>query len=94
MHAFEIHAHTSEHSACSHMTAEELIARAAELGLAGVVVTDHHYQWPQAHLQDLTDKATGGAVAVLSAYELTTSVPGAGGHMCDWITLRGMTAPG
>lgn len=37
----DLHTHTSHSSACSHMTAEELIGAAIEAGLDGVAVTEH-----------------------------------------------------
>jgi predicted metal-dependent phosphoesterase TrpH len=38
----DMHTHTSDASACASQTADELIARAEEVGLGGVVVTDHN----------------------------------------------------
>jgi predicted metal-dependent phosphoesterase TrpH len=37
----DLHTHTSHSSACSHMTAEELIEAAIKAGLDGVAVTEH-----------------------------------------------------
>ncbi|NSW56802.1 MAG: PHP domain-containing protein [Armatimonadetes bacterium] len=83
MYPFEIHSHTSEHSACSGMTARELIARCAELGIAGLVVTDHHYQWPLAELQEIAREVASDGLVVLSAYEVTTVDPRTGRHAGD-----------
>ena len=80
---FEIHTHTAEHSACSNMPAEALIERAAELGLSGLVVTDHHYQWPQAELQAIADRTSPNGLVVLSAYEVSTADPHTGKHAGD-----------
>ncbi|RPI65648.1 MAG: phosphotransferase, partial [Ignavibacteriales bacterium] len=41
----ELHCHTSEYSACSHVNAVELIKRAHHMGAQAIVITDHHYQW-------------------------------------------------
>jgi 3',5'-nucleoside bisphosphate phosphatase len=41
----ELHCHTSEYSACSHVNAIELIKRAHSMGAQAIVITDHHYQW-------------------------------------------------
>jgi predicted metal-dependent phosphoesterase TrpH len=38
----DLHVHTREGSACASQSAEELIARAIEVGLDGVAVTDHN----------------------------------------------------
>ena len=65
------------------MSAEELIERAVERGLAGVVVTDHHYQWPQAELQAIADEISPNGIVVLSAYEVTTVDPKTGKHAGD-----------
>jgi len=89
--AFETHSHTREHSACSIMAVEALLARAHELGLAGVIVTDHHYQWPPEELQIIADRVTGGRLVALSAFEVTTSDPHQGGHAGD-LLIFGMPA--
>jgi len=81
--AFDLHVHTAEHSSCSHMSAGELIQRAAELGLAGIVVTDHHYQWPRGELQAIADAQRADGLVVLSAYELTTLDPRTHKHAGD-----------
>ena len=65
------------------MSAQELIERAAELRLAGIVVTDHHYQWPQAELQAIAERTGHPDLVVLSAYELTSSEPRTRQHAGD-----------
>lgn len=87
MYPFDIHTHTSEHSACSYMRAEELIARGIELGLAGLIITDHHYQWPAEELQAIADRICPQALVVLSAYEVTTSEPRTGKHAGDLLVF-------
>ncbi len=70
----EIHCHTSEKSPCSFVSACELIARAFEVGMDGVIITDHHYLWPVAELA--TVKAKSGVpdhFVVLSGQETTTA---------------------
>ena len=57
--------------------------RAIDLGLTGIVVTDHHYQWPAAEAQAVADRIRPGALVVLSAYEVTTSEPKTGRHAGD-----------
>lgn len=49
----EMHAHTQEHSTCSHVGAVELVRRVFAKGLQGIVLTDHHYLWPAADLAAL-----------------------------------------
>ncbi|MCE5216661.1 PHP domain-containing protein [bacterium] len=89
MYPFEIHSHTKEHSACSRVPVEHLLARADELGLAGIVVTDHHYQWPQAELEKIARRVTRNGLVVLSAYELTTADPRTGAHAGDLLVFGG-----
>lgn len=49
----EMHCHSREHSRCSRVSAVELVQRVFAKGLQGVVLTDHHYLWPEAELQEL-----------------------------------------
>jgi hypothetical protein len=53
----EMHCHTAEHSACSHVAAVDLVRRASEVGMQAVVLTDHHYQWSAEELADLRRQA-------------------------------------
>lgn len=53
----ELHAHTSRHSACSNADAVKLVRQIAARGLDGVVITDHHYLWPQEELDQLRVEA-------------------------------------
>jgi thiamine kinase-like enzyme len=70
----EIHCHTSEKSTCSFVTARDLITRAFEVGMDGIVLTDHHYMWSTEEL--LAVKAKSGLpdhFLLLSGQEVTTS---------------------
>ncbi|BCR04115.1 phosphotransferase [Desulfuromonas versatilis] len=53
----EMHCHTREHSACSHIGALELIERVFAKGLQGVVFTDHHFLWDPLELARLRRQA-------------------------------------
>lgn len=67
----ELHAHTAEHSACSHIDAVDLVRQVAERHLQGVVLTDHHYLWPEEELADLRRRAgVPGHFLVLSGQEV------------------------
>ncbi len=70
----ELHCHTSEYSACSHVNAVELITRAFETGIQTIVITDHHYQWNDKDLTDIK-KQTGlpEYFNVLAGQEFKTS---------------------
>jgi thiamine kinase-like enzyme len=70
----EIHCHTAEHSSCSHVSATDLVRQVCRGGLEGIVITDHHYLWPQAEL--ITLKREAGApdfFLILSGQEVFTS---------------------
>ncbi len=49
----EMHCHTREHSRCSKVSAVELVQRVHAKGLQGIILTDHHYLWPEEELQGL-----------------------------------------
>lgn len=83
MFGFETHCHSSEHSTCSHVSIEEIIVTAVERDLFGIIITDHHYQWPQAELDDIKKRVGANDLVVLSAYELTTADPISGKHAGD-----------
>ena len=70
---FEMHCHTIEHSQCSSVRAVALVDRLFRNGLQGVVLTDHHFLWPEKDLNDL--KRSAGLpdhFVVLSGQEVTT----------------------
>lgn len=54
---FEMHCHTAEHSECSSVPAVELVRQVHAKGLQGIVLTDHHYLWPDWELQQLRRQA-------------------------------------
>ncbi len=69
----EMHCHTLEHSACSHVSALELIARVFAKGLQGIVLTDHHYLWSAHELKDLRRQAgVPEHFLILSGQEIRT----------------------
>ena len=49
----EIHTHTAEHSPCSMVTAAELAVAIHAKGASGLVLTDHHYLWPEEEIEKL-----------------------------------------
>lgn len=64
------HVHTSRHSPDSTIDPHELIERARDAGLDGVVITEHDYQWSDEELAELQDAA--GDLVVLSGAEVST----------------------
>jgi len=70
----EMHCHTAEHSACSSVPAVELVRRVLARGLQGIVLTDHHYLWPEPELKVLRRKAgVPDHFLIFSAQEVNTS---------------------
>jgi 3',5'-nucleoside bisphosphate phosphatase len=49
----DIHIHTQDHSPDADISAWEVINRARDAGLDGIVFTDHNYCWPEAELEPL-----------------------------------------
>ena len=50
---FDHHMHTTRHSPDSEIDPLLLIERAREIGLDGVVITEHDYQWEADELSEL-----------------------------------------
>ena len=48
----DIHLHTYRYSPCSWMSPEELIFRAEEVGLDGIVITEHNKVWRKDEIKD------------------------------------------
>jgi predicted metal-dependent phosphoesterase TrpH len=69
MSKFDHHLHTSRHSPDSVINPLVLIERARAVGLDGVVITDHDYQWAPDELADLAARADG--VKVFSGAEVS-----------------------
>lgn len=69
---FDIHLHTRRHSNCSRMDEFRLIPQALRRGLHGVVITEHHYQWPDEELQELREKADAPGFILLAGFEYTS----------------------
>lgn len=69
----EMHSHTAERSSCSHVAAADLVRRAFEQGLQGIVLTDHHYFWPPEELEKLRRRSQVPNYFLLaSGQEVTT----------------------
>jgi predicted metal-dependent phosphoesterase TrpH len=54
---FDHHLHTSRHSPDSEIDPLELVEHAREIGLDGIVITEHDYQWEPGELVDLAGRA-------------------------------------
>lgn len=66
---FDHHLHTSRHSPDSVMDPDDLLDRAREIGLDGVVITEHDHQWKPGELAELAARADG--LKVFSGVEVS-----------------------
>lgn len=69
----DLHCHTSRYSRCSRIDANKLIKRAVKAGLDGLVITEHHYIWEQAELDELLEKSGEVGFVLLSGFEYTSA---------------------
>jgi predicted metal-dependent phosphoesterase TrpH len=67
---FDLHMHTTRHSPDSVMDPFVLLKRAREVGLDGVVITEHDWLWTEPELEVLRALAPPGLV-VLAGIEVT-----------------------
>jgi predicted metal-dependent phosphoesterase TrpH len=84
---FDLHLHTNRHSPDSVTDPFELLDRAREAGLDGVVITEHHYLWPEEELAELRSYAPD--LVVLSGVEVT----GVGGDVLVYGIADAITLP-
>lgn len=66
---FDLHMHTSRHSPDSILDPFVLVRRARQIGLDGVVITEHDWLWTEAELTELRAAAPG--LVVLAGIEVT-----------------------
>jgi predicted metal-dependent phosphoesterase TrpH len=70
----ELHSHSSEHSSCSNITAVDLVRLVKGAGINGIVITDHHYLWPEEQLATLrAESGLPDDFVILSGQEVFTS---------------------
>lgn len=69
----DLHLHTRRHSSCSIIDEKRLIDRAVKAGLDGLVITEHHYQWPVSELEDLLAASNHPGFILLSAFEYSSA---------------------
>jgi predicted metal-dependent phosphoesterase TrpH len=70
---FDIHLHTSRYSGDSEIDPFKLVGQAADRGLHGVVITEHHHAWPQEELDELLAAADVPGFVLLVGFEYTSS---------------------
>ena len=78
---FDHHLHTAKHSPDSSIDPWELIGHAREIGLDGVVITEHDYQWKADELAELAARAaplrvfSGVEVSAMEGHFLVYGLP-------------------
>jgi predicted metal-dependent phosphoesterase TrpH len=78
---FDHHIHTVRHSPDSSIDPMELVRRAHEIGLDGVVITEHDYQWEEGELSELARQAapllvfSGAEVSAREGHFLVYGLP-------------------
>jgi predicted metal-dependent phosphoesterase TrpH len=66
---FDLHMHTTRHSPDSDMDPFVLVRRAQEIGLDGVVITEHDWLWTEDEMEELRSAAPG--LVVLAGVEVS-----------------------
>jgi predicted metal-dependent phosphoesterase TrpH len=66
---FDMHLHTSRHSPDSEMDPLAMVRRARQIGLDGVVITEHDWLWTEEELEEL--RRTGEGLVVLAGIEVS-----------------------
>jgi predicted metal-dependent phosphoesterase TrpH len=66
---FDLHMHTTRHSPDSQMDPFALLCRAKDIGLDGVVITEHDWLWTESELEELRLAATD--LVVLAGVEVS-----------------------
>ncbi len=73
----EMHCHTAEHSPCSNVGAGALTTLIYRKGLQGLIITDHHFLWPDEALRTVKREAgVPDHFLILSGQEVTTGDSG------------------
>jgi predicted metal-dependent phosphoesterase TrpH len=66
---FDLHMHTRRYSPDSEIDPFDLVRRAQEVGLDGIVITEHDRLWPEDELEELRQAAPG--LVVLGGVEVS-----------------------
>lgn len=65
----DLHVHTSPASPCASSSVEDVISEAKRIGLDGICLTDHNYQWDAEDIETLREKHN---LPILRGNEITT----------------------
>ena len=66
---FDLHMHTTRYSPDSRMEPLDLVRRARQVGLDGVVITEHDWLWTETELEEL--RAAEPGLVVLAGMEVS-----------------------
>ena len=69
----DLHVHTRLYSPCSFIDPAELVRQAIRVGLDGLVITEHHYQWREDEIASLLEHARAPDFALLAGFEYASS---------------------
>ncbi len=67
----DLHVHTRRYSACSSIDPSDLIPRALEVGLDGLVLTEHGILWRQEKIAPLQEEAAKHGLLILAGQEIS-----------------------
>jgi len=67
----DLHVHTDRYSTCGRSSPEDMVERAAQVGLSALVFTEHNLMWPQEELAELQARYPG--MRLYGGTELTSS---------------------
>jgi predicted metal-dependent phosphoesterase TrpH len=84
---FDLHMHTTRHSPDSQMDPFVLVQRAREIGLDGVVITEHDWLWTEEELAELREAQPG--LVVLAGIEVSARE----GHFLAYGVSNPFTVP-
>jgi len=65
----DLHVHTSPASPCASSSVDDVVSEAKRIGLDGICLTDHNYQWNEEDIETLREKHN---FPVLRGNEITT----------------------
>lgn len=65
----DLHVHTSRYSKCGRMSPEEMAGQALDVGLDGVVITEHNVMWSEEELAELRQAFPG--LTILRGVEIS-----------------------
>jgi len=67
----DLHVHTRHYSGCSSIEPEHLIEQALEVGLDGLVLTEHGILWASTRLIPLQEEGARNGLVILAGQEIT-----------------------